>query len=336
MSPKLVPENIVVKMLGAYIHSMNFATVTDAESFIVENQIAGRKFEVTDLTPELVKAAKVIALNWIAPSNGYWANNFMYDMKTKAMGKGLSAGQAKGVLNVVRAEAKPAAPVAAKADLELNVAKVRTARFRVVPDDGQSIAIRLSVPTMWTDAPKGTRKLSVRQADGWSTVGKISPEGGVQVFKKAGPALEARIRQALFILANADDDLVFILDYAMDGSECGFCGKELDTVESLTVGYGPSCAKKNDLPWGAKAIPAKVALAKAGLAPAEAEVVTVKAGRTYDEIFNGQKADYDLAHDTDGAVITGAGVVLRPLAQADPADDLAAAADLANDVAVGN
>jgi len=322
-------------MLGAYKHGMHFTTLTEAESFIVASQIPGRKFEITDLTADLEQAARTVSLNWISPSNGHWANNFMYDMKTRALGKGLSVGQAKGVLNVVRAEAKPAAPVATTASLELNVAKVRTARFRVVADDSQSIAVRLSVPTMWTDAPKGTRKLSVRQADGWSTVGKISPAGDVQIFKKAGPTLEARVRQALTTLANADDDLVYILAYAMEGSECGFCGKELDTVESLTVGYGPTCAKKFGLPWGAKAVPAKVALAKAGLAPAEVETITVKAGRTYDEIFGQQKADYDLQYDTDGAVVTGAGVILRPKA-ASYADDLAADADLANDLAAGN
>jgi hypothetical protein len=323
-------------MLGAYKHGMHFTTLTEAESFIVASQIPGRKFEITDLTADLEQAARTVSLNWISPSNGHWANNFMYDMKTRALGKGLSVGQAKGVLNVVRAEAKPAAPVATTASLELNVAKVRTARFRVVADDSQSIAVRLSVPTMWTDAPKGTRKLSVRQADGWSTVGKISPAGDVQIFKKAGPTLEARVRQALTTLANADDDLVYILAYAMEGSTCGFCDKELDTVESLTAGYGPQCAKKFGLPWGAKAVPAKVVLAKAGLAPAaavEPAAPTVKAGRTYEEIFGG-KVDYDIQHDTDGAVITGAGVVLRP--KGSYADDLAAAADLANDVAAGN
>jgi len=297
---------------------MQFSSKSEATSFIVENQPVGRKFEVTDLTPSLSAAAKLVALQWVAPVGGHFAQNFMYDMKAKAMGKyGLSAGQAKGVLNVVRADAakveKPKATVETAVADTLNVAKVRTARFRVVPDQGASIAIRLSIPTMWTDAPKGTRKLSVRQADGWMTVGKVAPEGTVNIFKKAGPALEARVRQALEILANADDDLVYILDYAMDGSECGFCGLELDTAESLSVGYGPTCAKKHDLPWGAKAIPAKVLLAKLEAA-----------------------AEAKLDVDTDGAVITGAGLVLRPVDDYPTADDLAAAADLANDVAVGN
>ena len=301
---------------------MQFLSSDAAKAFIVENQPANRKFEVTDLTPALSDAAKVVSLQWVAPKVGHWATTFMYDMKTRAMGKyGLSAGQVKGVLNVVRAECTPKVEkvaVATPGVATLNVAKVRTARFRVVGDDGLSIAVRLSVPTQWTDAPKGTRKLSVRQADGWMTVGKVAPDGAVNVFKKAGQPLEARIRQALTILANADDDLVYILDYAMEGAECGFCGLDLDTAESLSVGYGPTCAKKHDLPWGAKAVPAKVVLAKAGLAEAPA-----KTARTYEEIF-----------DDDGAVITGGGIVLRKVT--DEYDDLAGAADLANDVAAGN
>lgn len=361
---------------------MNFLSTEAATAFIVENQIAGRKFEVEDLTPSLEAAARTVAIAWQAPSAGHWATNFMADMKIRAGSKkGLSVGQAKGVLNVVRAEAKPKAvanptlPVAGA-----NVSKVRTARFRVVAADGNSIALRISVPTMWTDAPKGTRKLSVRTYEGWSTVGKIDPNGAVNIFKKVDDTLKYRTLDALETLQNADDDLVYILAYAMEGSECGFCGLELDTVESLTVGYGPTCAKKHDLPWGAKAVPAKVLLAKEGLVPSEVEAP--KVAKTYEEIFPETPAaptlddltaavkaaraafaasdddadfdalvaakaalkaaqaaqpavkDYDLQTDTDGAVVTGAGFILRPIT--DEADDLAAAADLANDMAAGN
>lgn len=299
---------------------MIFFNISEAESFITDNQPAGRKFEVGDVTNDLASAAKTVALNWTAPKVGHWATNYMTDMKVRAMTKsGMSVGQVKGVLNVVRAEATPKAPkVEATATYPVagaNVSKVRTARFRVVAGDNTSIAIRLSIPTMWTDAPKGTRKLSVRTADGWTTVGKVAPNGAVNVFKKVADTLKYRVLDALETLQNADDDLVYILAYAMEGSECGFCGLELDTAESLTVGYGPTCAKKHDLPWGAKAVPAKVLLAKA----------------------NGQvaKEDYDIQHDTDGAVVTLAGFKLRKSVYSE-ADDLAVAADLANDAAAGN
>ena len=379
-----VTEKVDNNTLGAYIHPMQFIDRQAAEAFIVDNQIAGRKFEIEDLTPSLESAARTVALSWVAPKAGHWAINFMADMKVRAGSKkGLSVGQAKGVLNVVRAEAKPAAPKAETLPVAgANISQVRTARFRVVAADGTSIAVRLSIPTMWTDAPKGTRKISTRTAEGWTTVGKADPQGTVNIFKKVNTILAHRVLDALETLQNADDDLVYILAYAMEGGECGFCGLELDTVESLTVGYGPTCAKKHDLPWGAKAVPAKVLLAKEGLAeaptPEVVETPAAPAGPTEDDLIaavnaakaafaaaseededeaweafraaknalkafqaapvaaQAIKADYDLQHDTDGAVITGAGLVLRPIQASDWADDLAAAADLANDVAAGN
>lgn len=33
-------------------------------------------------------------------------------------------------------------------------------------------------------------------------------------------------------------------------SRCVFCTRELDTAESITVGYGPVCADQRGLPWG--------------------------------------------------------------------------------------
>ena len=348
-----------------------FSSTEAAQAFIVENQIAGRKFEIEDVTDDLARAARVVAVQWVQTSPTHWSNNFMADMKYRAgTSKGLSVGQVKGVLNVVRAEAKPAAPAQGITGTPLagaNISKVRTARFRVVAPDGHSIALRISIPTMWTDAPKGTRKISARGADGWETVGKADPNGTVKLFNKIGPVKAGRVADALETLQNADDDLVYILAYAMEGSECGFCGLELDTVESLTVGYGPTCAKKHDLPWGAKAVPAKVLLAKEGLAPSpakadaeitvaqaaaaisaaqhafpavptstvvdviaklEAEVATLKAAmvdaadddEAWDTAF-AKLASAKLALkaakagapiDADGAVITPAGVKLRP------------------------
>lgn len=40
--------------------------------------------------------------------------------------------------------------------------------------------------------------------------------------------------------------------YGHDNDECVFCGKHLDDPRSNNVGYGPTCAKNNGLPWGVK------------------------------------------------------------------------------------
>jgi Family of unknown function (DUF6011) len=41
--------------------------------------------------------------------------------------------------------------------------------------------------------------------------------------------------------------------YGFDTGECCFCAAELTDPKSKAVGYGPVCAKKWHLPWGAKA-----------------------------------------------------------------------------------
>jgi hypothetical protein len=216
---------------------------------------------------------------------------------------------------------EPAAPA-------LNLSKLKTVRYRVVQPDDSSISIRLSIPTMWTDAPKGTRKLSAMVSGKWEAIGKVDPDGTVHIWKKAGQSLTERVTTALTTLVNADDDLVYILAYAMIGSECGFCGLQLDTAESLSVGYGKTCAKNHGLPWGAKAVPAKVLLAKAfaagktGVPQQPAEI----------QHMADNMAIYD---DTDAAApfVDGTGAILRTV---NLADELAALADMANDAAAGN
>lgn len=301
----------------------------------------GRKFEATDLINNdgLRNAARFYAREW-AQQPTHWANDYMNSMRMRLVGaKPFTDGMLKGILNVMRANAAQAAKVIAQASvanekspLALNVAAVRTARFRVVQDDDQSISIRLSVPTMWADAPKGTRKISAMVSGEWQTVGKVQPSGDVSIFKKAGLPLEMRVRKALSTLANADDDLVYILAYAMVGNVCGFCGKELDTAESLSVGYGPKCAKTNSLPWGDKAVPAKVLLAKAKLASAAVDAtvggqgIAAKAAAAMPVVdgFGGikiRKMPANLNNVWGGTA---------------EADDLAVAGDLLNDVAAGN
>ena len=38
--------------------------------------------------------------------------------------------------------------------------------------------------------------------------------------------------------------------YGHKTGNCSFCGRHLETKESVHVGYGPICAEKYGLPWG--------------------------------------------------------------------------------------
>jgi hypothetical protein len=68
------------------------------------------------------------------------------------------------------------------------------------------------------------------------------PFRGLGIAQKALTVLEA--------LA-ADPASVARVQGALTGC-CSFCGKELTTRESVGAGYGPVCAEKWNLPWGAE------------------------------------------------------------------------------------
>ncbi len=261
----------------------------------------GRKFETFDITPELT----AIAREYLAAYQGNFS--FLLDLRAKSA-RGLSAGQAKGVLNCLLADLRRSAPKAAAAPAAvLNLAAIPDGRYRVVDglDGSSTTAVRLVKATWATDKPAGTRSIAIRSAEGWTNLGFVSPEGEISLWRKA-EAFKARVLASLAILAKADDTLVYGLAYAMEGSECYICGLELDTAESLSVGYGPTCAKNRGLPWGAKAVPAQVLLARAQasgaspveLAQAERAAAAAKAQslvsaarpsrRSYDEIFDVQ------------------------------------------------
>lgn len=217
----------------------------------------GRKFEVTDVTPELTTVAR----EYLASYEGNFS--FLLDLRAKSA-RGLSAGQAKGVLNCLLADLRRAARPAAAPAAVLNLSRIPDGRYRVVDglDGSSSTAVRLVKATWATDKPAGTRAVAVRCAEGWLNLGFLSPTGELSLWRKA-EAFKARVLASLAILASVDDTLIYGLAYALEGGECYICGSELDTEESLAAGYGPTCAKNRGLPWGAKVVPAQVLLARA-------------------------------------------------------------------------
>lgn len=247
-----------------------------------------RKFLPDDLTRDgkLAQAARLYAQAYTG------AFEYMVQMRDAiAMYGQLTPGQGKGVLNCLMADANrrlshkaPATPVAANATPRFaGIGKVIPGRYRVEMPDA-TIAV-------WIEPAHDPRKgLSVKTAvaDAWYWWGNVGTDGTPFIKHNAPRALAP----ALDVLRNADDSLVYGLSYAMHGSACFICGRALDTAESISAGYGPVCAKKHDLPWGAKAVPAAVKLARAGLGgvaplPVTPDSVTrsTPGGHTYEEIF---------------------------------------------------
>ena len=255
----------------------------------------GRKFEPQDVAENgwLKRVATEYALACETTNN-----SFMADMGRAARSRwGLSNAQAKGVLNTMMARrARASAPASAPAAAELpNLREVPSARYRVSLTERESVAVRIDSAAWAQDKPEGTRCLAIREGHGWTNLGFITPQGSVELWKKGRPFLP-RLAAPLATLANGVADgswLIYALAYAQEGSECAFCGLELDTSESLSVGYGPTCAKKRGLPWGAKAEPMSVVMArlaaKAAGQPAPAPAAPAPAPaprkRTYEEVF---------------------------------------------------
>lgn len=77
--------------------------------------------------------------------------------------------------------------------------------------------------------------------------GVIEKSGEFKVWQAAGdraPAIVARLREF-----DADPHKAGALEGHATGN-CCFCGRHLETGESVHAGYGPICAERFGLPWG--------------------------------------------------------------------------------------
>lgn len=238
-----------------------------------------RKFEASDMSPLLRQAARMYAASYEGDFG------YMVEMRAAVAGNGafLSDGQAKGVLNCLMADArrrlsaKPAAPVAAPEVTSPPVLlQVPDGRFRVTLVDGSHLAIRIEKVAKDSKLPQGTRVISTRiNGDDWMGMASVSPEGAFRLWNACRGELRDRVSNAVDILDSAETQdgwLIAGLAFAQEGAQCFFCGRDLDTPESLMVGYGPKCADKNGLPWGDKATPMAVKLAQAEQAAAASKV----------------------------------------------------------------
>ena len=226
-----------------------------------------RKFETSDLTPELRQAARMYAASY--EGDFEW----MVGMRDQVIlnGSFFTDNQSKGILNCLMADAKrriaakPQATVASSSG-RVYLSTVPDGRYRVTLADGDHLAIKLQLAG--TDSKlAGARIISTRiNGDEWMGVAHVTPAGELKLWRSLQGALRARVTISINTLddAKAEDAwLVAGLAFAQEGSQCFFCGRDLDTPESLLVGYGPTCADNHGLPWGDKAIPMSVRLAQA-------------------------------------------------------------------------
>jgi hypothetical protein len=75
--------------------------------------------------------------------------------------------------------------------------------------------------------------------------GRITPDGTFVANAKVATDWIVDV-----LTAFAANPTTYVKLYGIKTGNCCFCAKELSTTESVTVGYGPVCAKKWGLPWG--------------------------------------------------------------------------------------
>lgn len=181
----------------------------------------GRKVE-----PEEVTGAHVLAAErWLAAYTGDFA--FLLDVRAKAR-RGLSNGQAKGVLNCWRAElnrnAAKAAPVAAPAP--------PTGPAEVVPAGHYAVQSRT-----------GNNDLDFYRVDH----GKGQWAGRVFVKRIIGGTPDQNVRGAetklaLEAIAKAGPEAAATL-YGQELGQCSRCNRHLTDETSRALGIGPECRK---------------------------------------------------------------------------------------------
>jgi len=235
-----------------------------AQTMVLRESL-GRKFDGVDIREHAW--LQLVAYQYAATYHGTF--EFMVDQRNRlADGWSLSFSQSAAVLNCAAADWRRARPAAAQFGLP-NVADVPSSRYRVVQPDGKSLSVRLDHAKWAQDKPEGTRALYyLGQGAEWQFAGFIDPAGSVRLIGRE-QRMAKSLTAALDVLTQSVREgrwLVHALAFSLEGSVCCFCGRELDTAESISVGYGPVCAAKYGLPWGEIAEPASVVLARDAMA----------------------------------------------------------------------
>lgn len=178
------------------------------------------------------------------------ANSFIVGHPT--YGRGLSPKMWRWVHKLVHDQANPVEPTKVRLGSGFDLAKlfenagekVKYPKLSFQMPDGRPL--RLSRAGMRAKFPG-----SINVTDGGSYgdntwYGRIV-DGDFQLSRHADEDVVS------FLSSLAENPAKFAAEYGVKSGCCCFCNKELTTVDSVAVGYGPVCAKTWSLPWGKKA-----------------------------------------------------------------------------------
>lgn len=199
----------------------------------IRARFADAKLEVADITPKLQWLAEEFARRYNADQPFQFLEN-MHEARVK-WGK-LSVGQAKGVLNCIRADALRAAGQA------VNAGPVAGLDLRGLPESAHGI-LRVAVPD---HATGGLIFLQICQGRRNGSVVVLQEVGGNEDLflgqQKVGESY--RGRRVAELEAVVADPKTAIVAYGLHFTRCGICSTQLTDAVSIDRGIGPKCLAK--------------------------------------------------------------------------------------------
>lgn len=244
----------------------NIVTVDQTPEQVTVAVMAAMKFSAdkfTDDSPEVdTDAARIAVTNYARNYSG--SNGFMQAMCEKASNHTFnpSVAMVRGILNIMRADAKKPVTVNTKMTttptaIDFNSVNVPHAvqpgTYSVVLGSVHDyVTIEISTAEEFiakTSFPKGTlvaAYLAGADNDGdYIPFAFVTPDGAAIVYKRYRDT-HPRQAQALKILANGtkDEQIAHGMAYAMQAGVCWRCGRTLTVPTSIGRGLGPICYQK--------------------------------------------------------------------------------------------
>lgn len=202
--------------------------------------VTTRQLTAADLTP----ARRGLILDMIA---GYTGMDDLICLVRSQISKGKPVDD-EDLLDIVNTERPIPAPAPVVKDGTYTIVNPKTGGYRT---------LRITSDTSWmsTPPPAGTRiaqyLMGPDNETSFKGFGFIAPTGEVRVWKSS-QAESAVVAALTWLLKNgAGREAELGKAYAVRSGRCCFCNRKLTTPGSVHYGYGPDCADRNDLPWGA-------------------------------------------------------------------------------------
>lgn len=109
-----------------------------------------------------------------------------------------------------------------------------------------TITVKVDDQSITFKSPKGSDQTMVQSNHKKSAhrFGIIQPNGNFTFNGLLSPEMRAAIKKV------NEDPFKAVIEFGHSSGSCSFCRRDLTDMRSVTVGYGPICAKRYALPWG--------------------------------------------------------------------------------------